>query len=70
MNLSREQVESIPKLIADGQTQVNIALCFGVSRNCINRWVRILKKRGVDIKVTMGKPSLFRKESPCPQAQN
>lgn len=71
MQLSKEQVLDIPSLIESGETQMDIAIYFGVSRNSINRWVRILKKRGIPVKTKLGKPCTLTissnkiKEPPC-----
>jgi DNA-binding transcriptional regulator LsrR (DeoR family) len=70
--LTKEQVEAIPAMIERGMTQGDIAEYYGIARNNINRWVRVLRKRGVKIKTKFGKPATLSrvKEPPCQTQQN
>jgi uncharacterized protein YerC len=72
MYLTREQVEKIPEMLKEGQTQGDISIYYGTSLTCINRWVRVLRERGVKIPTKMGRPSIFSrvKEPPCQTQQN
>lgn len=67
MTLTKDQVLLIPSLVKDGHTQIEIAIYFGVSRNSINRWIRILKGKGTKVETKLGKPRTLRylKEPPC-----
>ena len=68
--LTKEQVEEIPAMIKKGMTQGDIAECYGIARNNINRWVRVLRRRGVTVKTKLGKPAILShvKEPPCNHA--
>ena len=68
--LTKEQVEEIPAMIEKGMTQGDIAECYGIARNNINRWVRVLRRRGVTVKTKLGKPAILShvKEPPCNHA--
>lgn len=55
--LSKEQILLIPSMLVD-KTIKEIATNFDVHERTINRWVKIMRKQGIDIKVRRGRKPL------------
>ena len=57
-SINTEQILTIPKLIDEGKTILQVAEHFNVHERTINKWIKRLREEGVEVNTKMGRPKL------------
>jgi len=58
-NLTQKEVMEIRELVKT-ETIQKIAARFGVHERTINRWIRVLRSKGLEVETRVGRPPLLK----------